>query len=170
MKRLPHSWICLLLGMCMACGYHAGLELEGDYRSIAIEMFGNDGPLPGIERELHAELERSARNMLSTPIRSPGAADLSLSGRIETYSTRGGLCTKGNQLRSKGVRLVAEAELRTASGRLLRGPVRASVQVGYINGPLAADQQARTRAMKNIADLLLLKLLVPAHKAGPAPA
>ncbi len=160
----------LLAGCLSACGYRAGLELQGDFESIGIEMFGNDGPLPGIERELHSELQRSARNMLETPIRTPGQADVILRGRITTYGTRGGLRTGGNRLRSKGVRLVAEAELWTASGRKLKGPARASVQVGYLNGPLAADEQARLRAMKNVADFLLLKLLVPENEAGEPPA
>lgn len=161
-RRRLALWLLLAWAGLSACGYRAGLTLEGGRRSLAIEMFGNDGPLPGIERELHAEIVRSARNMLSVVILDPDQAEVIVRGRISAYSTRGGLRTKGNRLRSKRVSVSAEAELWSASGELLRGPVRASVSVGFLNGPQPEDEEARQRAFKNAADELLLKLLVPA--------
>ncbi|MFT4539672.1 MAG: hypothetical protein ACI841_002015 [Planctomycetota bacterium] len=160
--RAAGCTLALMLLCCLsACGYRSGLTLRGDYRSIGIEMFGNDGPLPGIEQELHEQVVRSARNLLPLPIRAPSDADVTIRGEIRTYSLRGGLRTRGNQLRSRSVRIQAVARLVSASGKLISGPVRASVSVGFVNGPGTLDEEARARAMKNAADLLILQLLVP---------
>jgi len=158
--------LCLLvLG---SCGYDTGLSLGEGHQSIGIEVFGNEGPLPNLERDLHVELSRSARNLLTGELVSPALADVVLKGEISAYGRRGGILRSGNLLEESGLRLYANATLvDPRTGDTLRGPVRASVQVGYLlNADPAAEDVARQRAVKNVADELLLLLFTPHGDQG----
>lgn len=146
-------WALVLTG----CGYTAGLRMPEGTTTIGLEVFDNDGPLPNVERRLHEEMTRSARNLVTGRILDPADADLVVRGEISRYQRRGGLRTGGNLLRETGLVLRVRAWLER-DGRPTGRSAVAGVNVGYLTGFLGAEEEAEARALKNLADGLLLQL------------
>jgi hypothetical protein len=151
--------VCLGLSLG-ACGFTARHTLGPDRPSLGIEIFSNDGREPDLERRLHGELTRAARRMVDANIVAPSQARITLSGRIVEYSTRGGVRGKDNVLLERGVRLTIEGTLRDAQGRRVAGPVSLRQDVGHTTSEPGGRNAAESRALANLAESLLLDLLV----------
>lgn len=149
--------LCLVL-MVGGCGYSAGLSMPEGTRTVGIEVFGNDGPLPNVERGLHEEMVRSVRNLVTGQIVDPSQADIVIRGNLDQLWRRGGLRTGDNQLRETGLLMRVSAELVSRDGKPAGRRTSSRVDVGYLNETLGAEGVARRRALKNIADGLVLGL------------
>jgi len=165
----------LLLALTAAltgCGFSTGLQLQSKYKTVGVELFANDSPERDVEREFHAQLSRSMRNLLAAPLVAPGQADLFVRGRIQDYFRSGGVRGPDNNLLEQRLAIRAIAELRARDGRLVAGPISRVTQVGYtrIDDP-ENEFRARSRILKNLADQIVLDLVMqvreePQHVSG----
>lgn len=152
-----------LLGACgllSACGFHARQDLGPDVHSLGIAVFANDSLEPDLERALQAELTRAARRMVTARLLAPSAADLRLEGRILEYRTRGGVRGENNTLLERGVSIRVQASLITAEGELAAGPVELGQTSGFTTREPDGLRSAEQRVLGNLAEGLLLELLV----------
>ena len=159
------DWKILLLSVALtACGFSARHTLGPDRPSLGVKIFANDGREPDLERRLHQELTRAARRTVDARIVSPSRAQITLEGRIVEYATRGGVRNKDNVLLEHGVRLTIEASLRDSRGNRVAGPVTLRQDVGHTTLEAGGRNSAETRALANLAESLLLDLLVDLEK------
>lgn len=160
----------LVLAACLAgCGYTTGFQLAPEYGSVGVEVFANDSLEPDLERDLHLELTRSARNLLSAPVRPPGNADLVIRGRILNFRRRPGLRSGGNLLQETAVRIQVEAELwDRRSGETVAGPLTFERSVGYALDARGQELEALGRTLKNLADRVVLDLVPRLHAPDAA--
>jgi len=163
-----------------ACGWHTGLtapehaeegELGGSGPRVAVLFFDRRAEV--VERGLEPELQQVLSEVLSDLVHArlvaPERADVLVRGRILEYRRRSGIRDRDNRLLESGVRIVASAELVDArSGEPLGETATASVWSGYTAGPEQAipnEREARDRALRHVAETLVLKLFA----AAPAP-
>lgn len=153
--------LALVVGSGLAsCGFHARQGLGPEVASLGIAVFANDSLEPDLERPLQAELTRAARRMVDVRLLRPSAADARLEGRILEYRTRGGVRGSDNRLLERGVAIRVEAVLVDASGGVLAGPVQLSQTSGFTSRETGGLQDAEERVLGNLAEGLLLELLV----------
>jgi Lipopolysaccharide-assembly len=151
-----------LASFAAGCGYSTGLSVGDRQRSIGIEVFGNDSLERDLERPLYDQMSRAIRDWSESPLVAPDRADMIVRGKITAYHRRSGIRNPNNQLLETAVFVDVEASLYHAGSETpTRGPVHATSAVGYIIGPAQNEQDARDRALKNIADKLVLDLLTP---------
>jgi hypothetical protein len=164
MGRLWSAPALALVLFTAGCGYSTGLSVGDRHQSIGIEFFGNDSLERDIERPLYDEISRAVRDWVASPLVPPDRADMILRGKITSYHRRSGIRNPDNQLLETAVFIDVEASLyRAGSETPTRGPVHESSGVGYIVGPAQNEQEARDRALRNIADKLVLDLLTPVN-------
>jgi len=145
-----------------SCGYSTGLSVGEKQKTIGIEVFGNDSLERDLERPLYDEISRAVRDWAESPLVAPDRADMIVRGKITAFHRRSGIRNPQNQLLETAVYVDVEAGLYRAGNETpTRGPVHESTGVGYIVGPMENEQDARERALKNIADKLVLDLLAP---------
>lgn len=160
---------CLLAALSAGCGFSTGLRLAPDAGTVGVEIFGNDSAFPDLERELHMELTRSVRNISSAPLAHPERADLILRGRLVSYLRRSGIRSKENRLIESGLRIEVISELWNGAGVRVVGPRVTRVNVGYTLDAPGHERVARQRALKIIADRIVLDLLSAAEALKTAP-
>ena len=98
--------------------------------------------------------------MIDVRLLRPSAADVRLEGRILEYRTRGGVRASDNRLLERGVAIRVEAVLVDASGGVLAGPVQLGQTSGFTSSEVGGLQDAEQRVLGNLAEGLLLELLV----------
>lgn len=156
--------LLVLTAFLAGCGYSTGFQLAPEYGAVGIEVFANDSFEPDLERDLHLQLTRSARNLLSAPVRSPGNADLVIRGRILSFGRRPGVRSGGNLLQETAVRIQVEAELwDRRSGETVAGPLKFERSVGYALDARGQELEALGRTLKNLADRVVLDLVPRLH-------
>lgn len=160
---------CLLASLSAGCGFSTGIRLAPAVGSIGVEMFGNDSAFTDLERDLHVQLSRSVRNISSAPLADPNRADLIIRGRIVSYLRRGGIRSRTNRLLESGLRIEVKSELWTGAGVRVVGPNVSRVDVGYTLDTPGNEREARERALKIIADRIVLDLLSEAKALETAP-
>ncbi len=142
-----------------ACGYSSGMRVSEQHASIGVEFFGNDSYERNLEVPLDNELTRALRSFSDAPIVPSSRAEVVIRGRIRGYVRRGGIRSTENQLLETGVGIEVEATLQDrTSGRILRGPFKAFSSVGYLTGNPNNEIQARDRALRHIAEELVLDI------------
>lgn len=156
----------ILLGILGAlpaagCGYSSSLRVSERYPSLGLEVFGNDSYERDLERPLHDQMSLALRDLSDARLVSPGQAAAVLRGKILLYQRRAGIRSEDNVLLETGVRIEVEASL-FVQGNPVRGPVRASSAIGYTLDDPNNEQEARDRALRHIAEELILTLLTPA--------
>ncbi len=160
-RRTAWGVVALAFGAA-GCGYSTGLSVGEKQKTIGIEVFGNDSLERDLERPLYDEISRAVRDWAESPLVAPDRADMIVRGKITAYHRRSGIRNPQNQLLETAVYVDVEAGLYRAGNETpTRGPVHESTGVGYIVGPMENEQDARDRALKNIADKLVLDLLAP---------
>lgn len=160
---------CLLASLSAGCGFSTGIRLDPAVGSVGVEMFGNDSALTDLERDLHVQLSRSVRNISSAPLADPNRADLIIRGRIVSYLRRGGIRSRSNRLIESGLQIQVRSELWTAAGVRVVEPSISRVNVGYTLDTPGNEREARERALKIIADRIVLDLLSAAEALKTAP-
>ena len=150
---------CVAALLSSTCGWSTGVTIPGEYKSVGVEIFRNESYLYDLERDLHREMTRSVANLVDAPLEDPKRADLVVRGEIESYSRRGGVRSLDNRLLETGLTLRVHAELWDRRGnQILVGPIPASVSVGYTLDAPNTEGEARSRALANIAQELVLNL------------
>jgi len=156
------SLFMALGSLLVACGYstHLTVAIElGEIESIGVEIFGNDTLERDLERELHAELTRSVRNLIDADLVSPERADVVLRGKLTRFSRRGGIRSRDNELVQTGLLIAVEASLvELSSGESISGPLDVDVDVGFSLTGAGMEAESRRRALINLADRITLDL------------
>jgi hypothetical protein len=133
------------------------------YPSVGLEFFGNDSLERDLERPLHDELSRALRDMSDAELVEPRRADAILKGRIILYYHRGGIRSPDNVLLETGVRIDVEASLYVRGKPEPERTERFSSAVGYTLDDPANETEARSRALRNLAEKVVLTLFAPAN-------
>jgi len=150
--------------LAAGCGYSAGLGVASRHRSIGVEFFGNDSYERDLERPLDDQVTLSLRDLSDAPIVEVEHAEVVVRGRIRTYARRSGIRSHENELLETGVTIEVEGSLlERGTEKVLRGPFKASCAVGYLLGNTENEFAARDRALRHIADELVLDLFSPPH-------
>lgn len=159
-RRGPLGATLAVLLLAFGCSYTSGLHLPEHYRSVGIQVFGNDAYEPDIERSLHAMLSTQVNELVHAPIESPAVSDVVLDGRILTYSRRGGIRgQQNNELLESAVVIQAEGWLTDRlTGDRIGEVARARTRIGYVVQEQQGEYQAQERALRDIAQRLVLDL------------
>ncbi|MBL8862109.1 MAG: hypothetical protein JNK02_08860 [Planctomycetes bacterium] len=153
----------LALGLCAltagGCGYSTGLRVADRIGSVGVTFFQNSTLERDVERPLQDALTASVRSLTDVPIADHGSAEVLLRGTILEYRRRGGIRSTDNELLETGLLLEAEAGLYDRRSDRPLGPQRrARVWVGYVLDDPSGEAQARDRAIRHVADELVLEL------------
>jgi len=118
-----------------------------------------------IERDFQGELTRAIRDLTDAPLGSVADADAIVRGTVREYHRRSGIRSPENVLLETGIYLEVEASLwRRGADKPERGPYRPSTWVGFVIDPTGENERlARLRAMKHVAEELVLDLFTPVH-------
>ena len=163
-------WVALLGVLAPACGYRFGLTLPDRAETVAVEIFANDTRLRDLERDFHQELTQSLSRRVSARLVSVREADLVVRGRLIDFSRRSGIRSTDNELLESGVLIAVEARLerRRPEGEpeLLTSASHVA-ESGYLLddprliGGTESELEARERALRNLADRLVMELFEP---------
>lgn len=148
-----------------ACGYSAGLRVqENGLQSIGVEFFGNETLERDLERDFHTELTRALRDAGADLEREPRARHV-VRGTVREFHRRAGIRSTENERLETGVYLAVEASLFEVGAKTpLRGPYQADTWVGFVIEPTGENERvARDRAMRYVAEELVLDLLTPVN-------
>jgi hypothetical protein len=159
---------CVAALLASTCGWSTGVTVPREYKSVGVEIFRNESYLYDLERDLHREMTRSVANLVDAPLEDPKRADLVVRGEIESYSRRGGVRSLDNRLLETGLTLRVHAELwDRGRNEILVGPIPASVSVGYTLDAPNTESEARSRALANIAQEIVLNLFTSPPPVPP---
>ena len=152
----------ILAGLLAAgCGYSTSLRVAKRYPNVGLEIFGNDSPERDLERQFDDEMSRALRELSDAQLVEPGHADAVIKGRIVSYTRRNGIRSPQNELLETGVRIDVEASLYVhGSAEPLRKHTATSA-VGYTLDDPNNETVAKSRALRHIAEELVLTLLAP---------
>lgn len=155
--------VALVLAAALAsCGYTAGMRVAERNRSVGVEIFGNETFERDLERPLADEISRALRDWSDAALVDPRRADVVLRGTIESYHKRSGIRSTTNVPLESGVYIEVEAALwRPGATRPETGPIRAGTWVGFVIGPDENERSARDRALRHVAERIVLDLLAP---------
>jgi hypothetical protein len=159
--RAARALACALaLAFGVGCSATAGgLRLPEGFASIGVALFHNDSREPDLEREFHATLSATIRDLVSAPLESPGRADLVLDGRLESYERRGGVRARDNALLESAVVIRIDARLvQRADGEVL-AETSVVERIGYAVGESSGERGARQRALLRAGEDIVLDLL-----------
>ena len=176
LSRLRAAAALALAALLSGCGWHAGLVAPGGADTVGVEHF--DLQLDVLERDLEPELQdalsRALIDLVDLRIADPRRSDLVVRGRIRDYRRRSGIRSPDHDLLETAVRITVEAELvRRSSGAILRR-AQGSLPIGYVTAdriddpvtgeadyvvpPPGAERDARDRALRILAEGLVLDL------------
>jgi hypothetical protein len=168
--RLGSLVLCGVLAT--GCGWHAGLP-SGTGQSVGVEVFGATRNVleRDLEPRLHDALSRSVSDHLRAPLAAADRADLVVRGEIHEYRRRSGVRDRDNRLLESGVRISLRAVLVDRRRGVELRSVERNVWSGYIIGPEETELEARDRALRHLADTIVLDLFHGETLApGEAPA
>jgi hypothetical protein len=153
----------LALGALLGgCGYSRSLSPPPGAQSVGVTFFANDTLVRDLERDLAVELSAAVRDLVQAPLAEPRRADVLVVGRLGEYRRRGGIRDPENRLLESGVQIFVEAWLTDAhSGERVTGIVRATTAVGYLIPDPGGEGLARARALRHLADRVVLDLFHP---------
>jgi hypothetical protein len=151
---------CLLVP---GCGYSTSLRVAERYPSVGLEIFGNDSPERDLERRFDDEMSRALRDLCDAPLVAPSHAEAVIKGKILSYNRRAGIRSPDNVLLETGVRIDVEASLYVHGSLEPQRTAKATSAVGYILDDQSTNNEtvARDRALRHIAEELVLDLLAP---------
>ena len=165
-----HRWLWPLALLGASCGWHAGLELPPGANNLGLEYFDNQTPEPDLEAELALELSDFLVSHLEAPLVAPDRADLVVRGTLLRFRRRGGARSRSNELLEVGVRVDATAELVQRSTGAVLARSASGVWSSFATKSAFDEFEARQRALRHVAEALLLELLSKASHELPVAA
>jgi hypothetical protein len=153
-----------LLLLASACGWHAGLQAPQGARSVGVAVVERQGQVleRGLEPLLTDAISEAVVNWVDLPLADPGEADLVVQTELLEYRRRGGVRTADNELLETAVFVRASAVLfDTRTREVIGTPVVAQQWSGYALDDVANEDDARDRALRNVAASLVLELFAP---------
>ena len=161
--KFPSAVLGLLLCLS-ACGYNAGLRVTEHHESVGIELFGNDSLERDLEPRLHEQMTKVLRYQSNAHLVDPRQAQAVIRGTISAYHRRGGIRDADNHLLETGIYLELQARLFVRGNETPVRSATAGAWVGYIlgNEQFSNEREARDRALRHMAEEIVLDLLGPA--------
>ncbi len=160
MSSRAAPWLLPLL-VLGGCGWHAGLPAPEEGRNVGVAAVNRDGHVleRGLEPLLTDALSRAVVDWVSLPLADPEHADLVVRCRILEYRRRSGVRNRDNEILETAVFLRAQAELYDRrKGRVRGTPVIAQDWSGYTLDQPTNEDEARDRALRYVAETLILDL------------
>jgi len=150
--------LCLALPS-PSCHYNIGLTAPEGYSEVAVEIFANDTREPDLERALQSSLTREVRDRVPLHLVAPEQSELVIEGRLVDFNRVRGVRNPMNQLMESGVQITAEAwVVKRSSGERISTPITAQATVGYAIGDSRGERAARERALRQLAEILIVDL------------
>lgn len=153
------------------CGWHAGLSTPSGARSIGVEAVRREGTVleRGLEPELTDALSAAVVDWVGLPLTAVDEADLVLRAEIVEFRRRGGVRNRDNELVETAVFVRASAKLFDRRKNQESAPAMAQEWSGYALDDPSNEDAARKRALRHVADSLVLELFAPAGEAADSP-
>jgi len=185
LSRAGAPLTALVAILCGACGWHAGLETPPGTETIGVSFFDVEWDV--LQRDLAPELQQAlataVTDLVGLRLTEPDRSDLVITGRVLDYSRRGGVRSPEHEMLETAVRVNVEAELRRRSSGAVVARARGSVPSGYVTadrilnagtgevtyvvGGKAEEAAARARAMRILAEGLVLDLFAQSAASAP---
>jgi hypothetical protein len=162
--RLHGAWAASLLLLTGACGWHAGLQAPEGVRSVGVMVVQRKDKVleRGLEPLLTDAVSEAVVNWVDLPLLDPGEADLIVQTELLEYRRRGGVRNEDNELLESAVFVRASAELiDRRTNEAVGNPVVAQQWSGYALDDVTNEDDARDRALRNVAASLVLELFAP---------
>jgi len=156
--------LCLVLPLALlagGCGYNSGLRVAEHYDSVGVEIFGNDVYERDLEPEVHAQMTSVLRDQSDAHLVDPRVAQAVIRGTLKAYHYRGGIRDLQNKLLETGVYVELQARLFVGGNETPVRTANASAWVGYTLDDPANQRDARDRAIRHLAEEIVLDLLGP---------
>jgi hypothetical protein len=155
----------LLLALA-GCGWHAGLGSSSGASSVGVQIVTREGTLleRGLEPELTDALSAAVVDWVELPLVSPAEADLVVRAHIVEFRRRGGVRNRDNELLETAVFVRASAELfdrRKGPNGEVAASAMAQEWSGYALDDPGNEDAALERALRHVADSLVLELFAP---------
>ena len=155
----------LLLALA-GCGWHAGLGTSSGASSVGVQIVTREGRLleRGLEPELTDALSAAVVDWGELPLVSPAEADLVVRAHIVEFRRRGGVRNRDNELVETAVFVRASAELFDRRNGKTGAPAMAQEWSGYALDDPSNEDAALERALRHVADSLVLELFAPSSQ------
>ena len=153
-----------LLALALAgCGWHTGLMVPEGARSVGVEVVTRAPTVleRGLEPRLTLALSQAVSDLVGLPLEEPARADFVVRGEILDYRRRGGVRSVDNQLLESGVRIEVRATLVDRKAGETSKQALEGLWSGYVLGELGEERIAQDRALRNLAETLVLELFQP---------
>lgn len=157
---MSRVWIWLCLGLA-GCGYSSGLKVAENYDTVGVEIFANDSFERDLEPLLHEQLTGVLTELSDARLVSPELARAQIRGRLISYTRRNGIRSRDNELLETGVQIEVEASLYVRGSETPLRTTKALCAVGYTLDAMGNETDARNRALRHIAEELVLELFGP---------
>jgi len=156
---LALSFAAFLTGLS-GCGWHAGLVVPEGAESIGVEVFTRTPEVleRGLEARLAEELSAAVSDLVGIPLAHPSRADLVIRGEISNYSRRDGVHSIDNLLLETGILIQVQARLVDRVRGTTEKEVFEALWTGYALGDPSGERIARNRALRYLAETLVLEL------------
>ncbi|MBM3990682.1 MAG: hypothetical protein FJ298_06700 [Planctomycetes bacterium] len=165
--RRVHTALATLLGSVLvalaasACGYRSGYTPPGG-SSVGVAFFENVSKERDLDRDFHLPLTDSVQRIVRAPLVAPDRARYRIDGRMLDFRRRNGIRSANNSLLETGVRITVEARLErrnpdTGELEVLRR-IEVQDERGYVQGDVGGEAGARARALRNLADRVVIDL------------
>ncbi len=149
-------------GLAGGCGYSTGIRVGDRVRSLGVTYFANKTLEPDVEQELQNAITASVRSLTDVRLADPSRSEVLMRGEVIDFRRRGGIRSSDNVLLETGLYIEAEAGLYDAlSGRALGPQKRARVWIGFVLDEPGGETSARDRAIRYVAEELVLDLFSP---------
>lgn len=164
--RASRAWCAALalivVSVLQGCGYSTGLAVKERHRTIGLAVFGNQSYERDIERLFYDEMARALRDTCDATLVDPADADVVVHGDVLAYRRRSGIRSPENKLLETGVYIQVRASLQERGSVVPKAPaVTSDTWVGYVIEGLESERTARDRALRYLADELVLELFGP---------
>lgn len=164
----------LLALFAAGCGWSSGLRVGEGVETVGVEIFRTQRAVieRGLEADLHAALSRAVVDLVGARLVAPEDAQWVVRGTIEGYRRRGGIRDRDNRLLETAVEIDLQAELvarrdaGTAKTLAQSGP---RVWSGYALDVPENEPAARGRALRFLAETIVLELFAEPPRPAPAP-
>jgi len=150
-------------GLLVGCGWHAGLSVPPGAHSVGVEAVRREGAVleRGLEPEMTAALSEAVVDWVGLPLVAPSEADLVVRGVVLDYRRRGGVRNRNNELLETAVLVRASAELYDRRSGTSGPVVTVQQWSGYTLEDSSSESEARRRAIRHVANTLILELFEP---------
>lgn len=161
MRHLSALVALALLALCAACGYRTGYTPPVG-ATVGVAFFENISKERDLDRDFHVPLTESVQRIVRAPLVQPDRAEYRIDGRILEFRRRNGIRDTNNKLLETGVRITVEARLERlapgASEREVLRRIEVQDERGYALSDPGGEAAARARALRNIADRVVIDL------------